>query len=512
MCNRHRQLWEAVYLVLTSKSEEGDKLRQQSAALNELAEIEDRKEELQSDIEEIKNWISTQPVLDEHEIAKLLSKNYNLNMTKAKEYLESYPKEYLIKEKDIPEIVKDLKKYRRKLKGKDREELTKSIENLINSYSNHLSDCIKSIYWLAPYETPLRQMGYKEKDLKKLHAVKDSSTRRELIDSLCKYWEAELFRGKDYNPNYSNMTKTMTNAKRDFRKIVKNLSNYPIRKTLSEQLDDFILKSVCEHQGITARHLYDKLPAKLHRSASPHIISKVADKLEITNIEGQYYKLPNEIKKDLYAYTAAFIDSDGYITMDRKYNPRIGIIATGDRGKAFVTELHKELGFGKLHLDQKSPQATRSVQRLNFYSYNDVTSLLSKCRPYFRMKGDNADILSELIRIKKNYRKSDWAKDRLQELFKLMKWANHKDHVGYDFSKEGIYVDDIQKYKNNCKMGLMDELDKVEVIAKAEEDDAIDDLEEIVEEYELTPEQWSSVDDASDYLFEHVGPTRGEEE
>ena len=93
-----------------------------------------------------------------------------------------------------------------------------------------------------------------------------------------------------------------------------------------------------------------------------------------------------------------------------------------------------------------------------------------------------------------------------------MKWANHKDHVGYDFSKEGIYVDDIQKYKNNCKMGLMDELDKVEVIAKAEEDDAIDDLEEIVEEYELTPEQWSSVDDASDYLFEHVGPTRGEEE
>ena len=41
-------------MVLTSKSEEGDKLRQQSAALNELAEIEDRKEELQSDIEEIK--------------------------------------------------------------------------------------------------------------------------------------------------------------------------------------------------------------------------------------------------------------------------------------------------------------------------------------------------------------------------------------------------------------------------------------------------------------------------
>ena len=34
-------------------------------------------------------------------------------------------------------------------------------------------------------------------------------------------------------------------------------------------------------------------------------------------------------------------------------------------------------------------------------------------------------------------------------------------------------------------------------------DDAIDDLEEIAENYELKEHDWSSVDDASDYLFEH---------
>jgi len=34
-------------------------------------------------------------------------------------------------------------------------------------------------------------------------------------------------------------------------------------------------------------------------------------------------------------------------------------------------------------------------------------------------------------------------------------------------------------------------------------DEAIDDLEEIAEEHELSDEEWSSVDDASDYLFEH---------
>jgi hypothetical protein len=34
-------------------------------------------------------------------------------------------------------------------------------------------------------------------------------------------------------------------------------------------------------------------------------------------------------------------------------------------------------------------------------------------------------------------------------------------------------------------------------------DDAIDDLEEIAENYDLKEHDWSSVDDASDYLFEH---------
>jgi len=219
-----------------------------------------------------------------------------------------------------------------------------------------------------------------------------------------------------------------------------------------------------------------------------------------------------EIKKDLYAYTAAFIDSDGYITMDRNHNPRIGIIATGNRGKAFVTELHKELGIGKLHLDQKSPQATRAVQRLNFYSQGDITKLLEKTRPYFRMKGDNADILSELIRIKKNHKKASWAKDRMAELFKLMKWANHADHVNYDFSKDGIDVENIYKYKENNKMSVMDELEKVGSIVKEDVDDAIDDLEGIIEEYEFSEDEWSSIDDASDYLFEHVGPQGAEEE
>ena len=475
-------------MVLISKSEEGDKLRQ-------LADLKDEEEELRGQLSTAK-WVSSLPIMSEYEAAINVSKKFNMNITEAKAELDLFPKEYKINDKTIPQIVKDLKKYRRTLKGEEKLEFTKSIENLIVAYGDHLSDCIKSIYWLAPYETPLRQMRYTESDLKKLHTIKDVEPRRKVVESLCKYWEAELHRGYSYDNNYSTLTKNMSNAKREFRKIVTSIPHQIIKNKISKQLDDFVLKSVCEEQGITARQIYDRLPSKLHRRASPQIITKVADKMNITNIEGEYYKLPSEIKKDLYAYTAAFIDSDGYITMDRNHNPRIGIIATGNRGKAFVTELHKELGIGKLHLDQKSPQATRAVQRLNFYSQDDITKLLEKTRPYFRMKGDNADILTELIRIKKNHKQQPWAKERMKELFKLMKWANHADHVNYDFSRDDIDVENISKYKENNKMSVMDELEN---ISKSDVDDAIDDLEGIIETYKLSDDEWSSVDDASDY-------------
>ena len=46
-------------------------------------------------------------------------------------------------------------------------------------------------------------MRYTESDLKKIHSIKDEGTRRDIIESLCKYWEAELHRGKNYDSDYS---------------------------------------------------------------------------------------------------------------------------------------------------------------------------------------------------------------------------------------------------------------------------------------------------------------------
>jgi hypothetical protein len=345
------------------------------------------------------------------------------------------------------------------LKGEDRENISKSIDSLIDAYAIHLDKSIDSIYWINKYKPIVKDMTCSESQLIKLSHVNDENTRREMIDVLCKYWENKIEKDSlPYGKRFSEVNKNMTSSKREFKKILKNYMKGVNKKEIIKQN---IVQLVSEEAGISARQIHERLPKNLFNRTTPSIISKMAISCNVTNVNGAFYKFSDDIKKDIYAYTAAFIDSDGYITMDKKFNPRVGLVATGERGKAFMMEMHKSLGCGRLHLDQKSPQDTRPVNRLNFYSHDDVVELLTKCRPHFKMKGKNADILLELLRMKKSYKKAEWYEERKQELFQLMKYENHKDHVGYDFSKDGIDITTVAKLHDNCKMFEMDRLEGV---------------------------------------------------
>lgn len=66
--------------------------------------------------------------MSDYEVALSVSKQYNMNITEAKSQLDSFPKQYVISDKTIPDIVKDLRKYRRGIKGQDRTALTKNID------------------------------------------------------------------------------------------------------------------------------------------------------------------------------------------------------------------------------------------------------------------------------------------------------------------------------------------------------------------------------------------------
>ena len=429
-----------------------------SERMKRIAELEREK---QKELSEIRMGINDY-VMSDYEAVTTLSKNLNINATDARKQLSTFPSEYIVDGQNIPDLVRKMRKARRKLKGDSRIRMSETIDTVIDGYADHINKCIDSIYWITPYKIPLLKMRFNEKDLHKLNKISEVKERRNIVDSLCKLWEIDLNKtDMAFGSNYAKLEKESRLAKKQFREELKKISDQSLIKSKKEKSLDFILKSICENPGIGIGTIHDQMPNNLHKVNSSNTISKMIKKLEVGSTNGAYYKLPSELKKNVWAYTAAFIDSDGYITMDRNHNPRVGLVATGERGKVFMNEMHKSIGFGKLHLDQKSPQDTRPVNRLNFYSQGDVVNLLTKCLPHFRLKKGNANLLLELIRMKKSHKKADWYKSRCDEIFKLMKWENHKDHVGFDFAKEGIYVDDIAKLQGNCKMSAMDMLEGI---------------------------------------------------
>jgi hypothetical protein len=416
-----------------------------------LETLKPKVQQLEALSEELhRGWLDNKPIRDNELIAKEYAERFDINLTDAKKQLFNFPDKYEIQGNDIPTVIKEMRKYRRTLKGENKIQFTNSIDNVISGYSDHLDKCMDSIYWIRKYKIPLNKMNNSEYHLRKLSTITKEEDKRDIVNLLCKHWEMDLNRRHlDYGPEYALLTKKMSITKKAYKKALKDtvIGNSP-----KEEIRKSILKAVCESPGISSRQIHDSLPKKLYNRTSPMIISKLAKDQNITNVDGAYYKINDDIKKNIWAYTAAFIDSDGYITMDKNHNPRVGLVATGNRGKAFMMEMHKSLGMGRLHLDQKSPQDTRPVNRLNFYSAAEVKKLLTKCRPHFKMKGPNADVLLELIKIKKNDKKKDWYKDRKEELFKLMKYHNHSDNTRFDWKEWDIDINNINKLIDNNKM------------------------------------------------------------
>ena len=433
-------------------------MAKRSETLQQLADKQRQVEEIQAEMEQkekdMKNaWLEQQPIRDHDDIVKDYAEVAKLNLTDARDGLSNYPKKYQIEGKDIPALIKEMRKFRRTLKGETKVTFTNSIDNLIKDYSGYLEKCIDSIYWIKKYKKPLKQMNYNEDKLIKLNSIHSAKERREVIDVLCKYWEAEQdIKDLPYGKEYSRLNKEMKTLKKQFTQLLKQT---PISNSPKDSIRKAILDSVCETPGISSREIHDSLPKNLYDKSSPQIIAKLAKEQNITNIDGAHYKINDDIKKNIWAYTAAFIDSDGYITMDKNHNPRVGLVATGNRGKAFMLEMHKSLGMGRLHLDQKSPQDTRLINRLNFYSGEDIKKLLTKCLPHFKLKKSNANVLLELIKIKKNDKKKDWYSQRKDELFKLMKYYNHSDNAKFDWKAWDIDIDGITKLEENSKMDVI---------------------------------------------------------
>ena len=170
------------------------------------------------------------------------------------------------------------------------------------------------------------------------------------------------------------------------------------------------------------------------------------------------------IIKDPWAYAAGFIDADGYITITKRGEPRVGIIATGERGKVHCEELQKTLGCGVLQLDLKLYQKSskRSQHRLQFYSKADVRKVLKGVEPHLRLKKNQANNVLEYI---DTPRKGAIAKQRRDQLEKLVKYDNWSDKKGDELLSEwGVKEEDIMTWRDPTLMQLGIEAERLEAL------------------------------------------------
>ena len=137
-----------------------DKNEEEEEILDQAQSVAQRMDRLKDEI--LAAWLDEIPIRDHESIAKEYAKRFNLNLTDAKKQLFTYPEKYEIQGNDIPQVIKEMRNFRRTLKGQRKLTFTKSIDNLIDAYSDYLHKCMDSIYWVKKYKVPLTQMNNSE--------------------------------------------------------------------------------------------------------------------------------------------------------------------------------------------------------------------------------------------------------------------------------------------------------------------------------------------------------------
>jgi len=159
---------------------------------------------------------------------------------------------------------------------------------------------------------------------------------------------------------------------------------------------------------------------------------------------GDYVLLGRDgfIIKDIWAYMAGSLDSDGSIFISERGDPRVTFVASGDSGKQLCEDLHKATGCGRLVTDQKVSRNTKkSVHRLIFSRKDDIRRVLKATLPHMMLKTTQARAMLSYVDEDDSMRK--------QELYRLVTFSNWKDHTVKAnglLDKWGIDADTIGAY------------------------------------------------------------------
>ena len=351
-------------------------------------------------------------------------------------------------------IVKDLRNARRVHK-EFKTDIDDAIEAVRLVKRMEVDSTLGNIPWAETHLGAMRELGLSDRDLTALR--KHANPREISLRQACLMWERAgdtIERLSKHEEEWGSVEQSewleATQLRKDARKQWRNTLHQT--DNLNKQEAIWLTKAVNslgERGVLTTRTLCESMEERnLTPSRLGALLKTYGGDFDIVKAsKGSWSLIQNDgtiLVKDPWAYTAGFIDADGYITITKRGEPRAGIIATGARGKIHCENLYKTLGCGVLQLDLKvHKNSKRSQHRLQFYSKADIAKLLKGVQPHLRLKKQQARAVLELL----DLGRESVAKARKTELQRVVKWENWKDTKADDLLAEwGVGVETVEKW------------------------------------------------------------------
>lgn len=381
--------------------------------------------------------------------------------------------------KSAHEIVKDLKKARREHKM-----VKGDIDDLINVVRmikhQDIENSLTSIEWANGRMDTIKSMGLNDRDLTAL--MKNHELRKTSLVRACTQWEDANNRINELSNlggDWDNMEKQQWVQAHDDREAAKKMwskSLHILDSLTKSEISWLTLASEqLENNGqMDSRTILSNLVSKGYatKKLTP---GKLSGLMKTYGDEVGIFKGPKRnhwmmrkrngdlIIKDPWAYAAGFVDADGYITITKRGEPRVGLVATGQRGRVHCEQLYKTLGCGVLQLDLKVHKSSkRSQHRLQFYSKNDVEKMLKGILPHLRLKKNQAESVLEYIGMPK---KGMLVKTRKSQLEKLVKWDNWNDTKGDELLEGwGVVAEDVEAWRDPTLIRLGIQAEQMEAM------------------------------------------------
>ena len=356
--------------------------------------------------------------------------------------------------KDADTIIRECRKMRRHDKD-NRDEYDETIGLVRQLKAMEVEATINNLSWAEGMESVIKQMGLTDRSLKALRKFGESrsvSLQKACHQFLKANTVLQMLNDKvDWDEDDQQSWVDATHLQKDARKMWRNVLHQV--DTLNKAEQDalyFAAEELQAHGHLSSRELLRRGSDTLDRNMTAQrmgaLLKMYGEELNIfkSTSRGDYVLLGRDgfIIKDIWAYMAGSLDSDGSIFISERGDPRVTFVASGDSGKQLCEDLHKATGCGRLVTDQKVSRNTKkSVHRLIFSRKDDIRRVLKATLPYMMLKTTQARAMLSYVDENDSMRK--------QELYRLVTFSNWKDHTVKAnglLDKWGIDADTIGAY------------------------------------------------------------------